>query len=88
VDEVNPLKLFYQIDFWDELTSDVLLMINDISIKFSDHFDAIVARTGAHTSSGNVFASGVDIPENIFNHEIAKYIYIYFSIQNFGIKHG
>lgn len=88
VDIVNPLKLFYQIDFWDELTSDILLMINGININFSDHFEAIVARTGAHTKNGNIFYSGLDISKNIYNHEVAKYIYTYFSIQNTEVKHG
>lgn len=82
IDGQNPLKLFYQIDFWDELKTDAALRINGRESNFSDHFEAIVARTGSHISNGNIFYSGIDIPEKIYNHELINYIYSYFSITN------
>lgn len=80
LDTQNPLKLFYQIDFWDAMKTDVVLSINGKESNFSNHFEAIVARTGSHISNGNIFYSGIDIPEKIYNHELINFIYSYFSI--------
>lgn len=88
IDNQNPLKLFYQIDFWDELKTDVALSINGRASKFSDHFEAIVARTGSHTRNGNIFYASIDIPEKIYNHDLIKYIYSYFSIPTNKNAHG
>ncbi|MEG3048652.1 MAG: hypothetical protein RR792_00495 [Thermomonas sp.] len=67
----NPLKLFYQVDFWDELEGDVEVEVGGHRINFLDHFEAIVARTGAHVRDGNVFSSGIALPAKLYNHEIA-----------------
>ncbi|UUZ71776.1 hypothetical protein LP415_23790 [Polaromonas sp. P1(28)-8] len=67
-------KLFYQVDFWDELEADVTVSINGRDIRFLDHFEAIVARTGAHIPEGNVFAEGLVLPSRLYNHEIAAHL--------------
>jgi hypothetical protein len=70
----DPLRLFYQIDFWDELEPHLQLLVNDQTILFSDHFEAIVARTGAHIPEGDVFVDGLELPSELYNHEISTYL--------------
>ena len=67
-------KMFYQVDFWDELETDTEVSVNGREIRFLDHFEAVVARTGAHVPEGDVFADGVMIPPRLYNHEIAAYL--------------
>ncbi len=72
--EQDECKLFYQVDFWDELEADVGISVNGRDIRFLDHFEAIVARTGAHIPDGNVFADGLGLPARLYNHEIAAQV--------------
>jgi hypothetical protein len=88
VDTRNPSKLFFRVDFWDELKTDVILNINDKEISFFEYFDVIATRTGSHISSGNIFYSGIELPKKIHNHELINYIYSYFSISENSLQHG
>lgn len=74
----DPLKLFYQVDFWDELDADVAVVVNGRDINYLDHFEAIVARTGAHVRDGNVFSDGIELPLRMYNHEIADNVLSFF----------
>lgn len=67
-------KLFYQVDFWEEMYDDETIEINGRTIKFLDHFEAIVARTGAHVRNGNVFTVGIELPEHLYNHEVMDHV--------------
>lgn len=71
-------KLFFQIDYWDKIDGEVRLSINQNEVNFSDFFEAIVARTGAHIPEGDVYSYGVDIPKTLPNHDVSKCIVSYF----------
>lgn len=73
-------KLFYQVDFWDELSGGESVSVNGIEIDYFDHFEAIVARTGAHVRTGNVYYEGLELPSQLYNHEITGRILDYFSV--------
>jgi hypothetical protein len=79
-DRTDPNKLFYQVDFWDELEGAERVMVNGVEVDYLDHFEAIVARTGAHIRSGNIYYEGLDLPTQLYNHEVAGKILGYFSI--------
>jgi hypothetical protein len=70
----DDVKLFYQVDFWEEMEADELIEINGRSINFLDHFEAIVARTGAHIRSGNIFCQSIEMPSHLYNHEVAAHV--------------
>lgn len=74
----DPTKLFYQVDYWDELDADVAVAVNGRNINYLEHFEAIVARTGAHVRDGNVFSKGIDLPARMYNHEIAGRVLSFF----------
>lgn len=77
---LDPLKLFYQVDFWDELKDDEKVVVNKVELHFLHHFEAIVARTGAHIREGNVYCEGVELPAHLYNHEMADNILRYFGV--------
>jgi hypothetical protein len=70
----DPCKLFYQVDFWDELDVNTTVLVNGINIRFFDHFEAIVARTGAHIPEGNAFFDGIALPPKFHNHEVTSFL--------------
>jgi len=74
----DPRKLFYQVDFWDEVTPAAKATINGREIRFLEYFEAIVARTGAHVPEGDVFASGINFPVSLHNSEVASRVLAYF----------
>jgi len=78
--ELDPLKLFYQVDFWDELEGDVRVQVNGVGVNYLDHFEAIVARTGAHVRDGNVYYAGIELPTRLYNHDIAEKVSSYFGV--------
>jgi hypothetical protein len=73
-------RLFYQVDCWDELADECEVEINGRRIRFFDHFEAIVARTGAHVPAGDCFACGIELPPQLYNHEVAGHVLGYFGI--------
>lgn len=77
---LDPNKLFYQVDFWDELSGRESVAVNGVEIDYFDHFEAIVARTGAHVRAGNVYYEGLELPAQLYNHEIGDTILDYFSV--------
>lgn len=79
-DRTNANKLFYQVDFWDELDGSEQVTVNGIEVNYFDHFEAIVARTGAHIRSGNIYYEGFDLPAQLYNHGVANKILDYFSV--------
>lgn len=70
----DECKLFFQIDFWEEVESGRKLQVNGRTIEFDSNFEAIVARTGAHVNHGNVFYAGVKFPSSLYNHEVGHRI--------------
>ena len=79
-DRTDPNKLFYQVDFWDELEQAERVIVNGVEVDYLDHFEAIVARTGAHVRNGNIYYEGLDLPAQLYNHEVAGKILSYFSV--------
>jgi hypothetical protein len=77
---LDPNKLFYQVDFWDELEGGESVAVNGVEIGYFDHFEAIVARTGAHIRAGNVYYEGLELPSQLYNHEMADRILDYFLV--------
>lgn len=87
-DAEDPFRLFYRVDFWDEVDPDVTAIIGGQPIRYLAHFEAIVARSGSHVATGQVFAEGIELPQSMYNHEIADHIEAYFA-QGPGISiHG
>lgn len=77
----NPTKLFFRIDFTDQVAPDDVLLINNKEIKLLSFFKAIVQRTGKHIPEGTVFSS-VPIPKQMMNREVFSWIVKYFSKQS------
>lgn len=77
---LDPNKLFYLVDLWDELGGDEQVIVNGVEISYFDHFEAIVARTGAHIRTGNVYYEGLELPDQLYNHEMADKVLGYFSL--------
>lgn len=73
-DPAVPTQLFYQLICWKHASSSALLEINGKSLRFLDFFYCVTQRTGSHISQGHVFSSGLDLPDEIYNHEIHHYI--------------
>lgn len=77
-DASDSRKLFYQVDFWGELDGDVELEVNGRAVQFLENFEAIVARTGAHIREGNILSRGIELPDHMYNHEVAESLIAYF----------
>lgn len=68
----DPRKLFFQIDYWDELEPGCSIEVNGRQLAFDTHFEAIVARTGAHVNRGDIFFDGLPLPDRLYNHEVGQ----------------
>jgi hypothetical protein len=67
-------KLFYRIDFTDQLKAKAIFLSGDKRLKFFDHFEAIVTRTGKHIPIGNILCNRPLFPKTILNHEIFDFV--------------
>jgi hypothetical protein len=79
-DPVNPCKLFYRIDFAEELPDDARLTVNGRDLPFFAWFAAIVRRTGRHGPDGTVFTRHVALPPQLANHEVCAHLCRHFGI--------
>lgn len=70
----EPCKLFYRIQFTDELPKETYFQIFDKRFRFFDLFTAIVKRTGRHMQKGTLFCSVPYFPSRLANHEISQQI--------------
>jgi hypothetical protein len=70
VDRTSDTKLFFRIDFFDEVSDTEQIAVNRQRLNFSDLFVRIVRRTGKHGNQGTAFSSGIDIPSRLMNHEL------------------
>jgi hypothetical protein len=75
----DDLKLFYRVDFWDEVGDSDRVIVNGHDLRFLEHFEAIVARTGAHIQEGIIFAEGISLPHSLYNHEVSNSIIAHLS---------
>jgi hypothetical protein len=62
--------LFYQIDIDRRVPDGARLVVGDRTIPFDEVFAFVTERTGAHTTEGDVFADGIDLPAEFPNHAL------------------
>lgn len=74
----DPRKLFFQVDFWDELAAGKRVEVNGRDVGFDAYFEAVVARTGAHINKGDVFYDGISLPLSLYNHEVGQAVLRHF----------
>ncbi|MDZ4677677.1 MAG: alkaline phosphatase family protein [Oligoflexia bacterium] len=79
--DADPLKLFYRINFFDKVAGDAVLEINGQKFKFFELFQSIVTRTGKHIPVGTIYSNAPDLPKNMYNHELYKYIVDFYDQQ-------
>lgn len=72
--EATPEKVFYQLDYWDQVAPGAMIDLGDHSIGFYDFFEKLVDRTGEHIPRGDVYTTTAPPPDNIPNHQIYDYI--------------
>jgi hypothetical protein len=72
VDRSSETKLFFRIDFFDEVPETEPITVNGHNFRFGDILVRIVRRTGKHGNQGTVFSSGIDVPIRLMNHELYR----------------
>jgi hypothetical protein len=77
--QLGANKLFYQFVIWRPLEADARLCINGREPIFFELFEKITQRTGSHTSLGDVFSGGMQLPDLIHNHELHDHVIRSFS---------
>ena len=55
-----------------------ILIIHDEKINFFEYFSLLRERTGSHVPRGELFSKNINIPKNIDNFDLNKYIYSFF----------
>ncbi len=75
----DPKKLFYRIQFTDEVGPEARFVSEGRSYRWFDWFTSIVRRTGKHTQTGTLFCNRACFPHRLANHEIYKNILAFFS---------
>jgi hypothetical protein len=66
----NPNKLFYMIQFTDDVGPDVKFYLKASEFRFGDYFAKVVRRTGRHIPVCDVYYSGAQLPDKIKNHMV------------------
>lgn len=80
VEEISKKHIFVQISLEDKIEPNEQILVGNQEYSFYDLFDLVCERTGAHVPTGDVFASGIDIPDSIYNHEIYQGALDYFNV--------
>jgi hypothetical protein len=70
VERRDAVSLFYKLDFVHRVAAGTQLELAGRAIPFDEVFELVCERTGAHVPDGDVFADGVDVRQDILNHEI------------------
>lgn len=70
----DPKKIFYRVDFSERVDSGERFQVGEKFFRFSDHFEAIVVRTGKHIPNGNIYGKIEGMPNRIENHEVYDWI--------------
>jgi hypothetical protein len=81
-----PTKLFYRIDFTDNVAEDAELVVCNQKLRFFDFYKGIVERTGKHIPFGTLFCNIEGNLPKIKNHEIFSAILEFFYLIPNGIK--
>lgn len=80
----SPQKLFYRIQFTDEipLLEQATFVVKGRSFRFKDHFERVVRRTGTHTQTGTVFTGIRPMPARMPNHQVFDRILEFYGIDS------
>lgn len=78
-DKESDKKLFYRVDFFDEVTPETMFQFGGREFKMLDLFVPVVRRTGKHIPEGAIYFSEIDFPESLANHEIYQQVLKHFS---------
>lgn len=70
----NKKKLFYRIDFTEEVSASQTFEINGQILKFLEFFKVLAHRTGKHIPEGSVYSNAPNIPALMNNHDFAHYL--------------
>lgn len=81
VERSGPTSVFYQLSVDRAIPSGTVICTPEHAIAFDEVFELVTARTGAHIPEGDIFASGIDVPKQLPNHDIYGVIARYFSIE-------
>ncbi|MEW6055157.1 MAG: hypothetical protein AB1540_00965 [Bdellovibrionota bacterium] len=76
----DPKKLFYRIQFTDELPHDAVLEVGGKRERFFDLFEAIVRRTGKHIPVGTLFTNSLEVPDSMENHELYEHVLGFYGV--------
>jgi hypothetical protein len=74
VDRNSPTKVFYRIDFFDDVPGTTEVTINAKTFTLNELFVRIVKRTGKHSQDGVAFSRGISLPNDMRNHELCASI--------------
>ena len=70
-DEHDPCKLFYRVAMSDPLPPDAEFVYQNQSARFTDHFTAIVQRTGKHQQKGDLLVNFKMSQKQLPNNEVS-----------------
>jgi len=72
-------RLFYRLDFTNEISNDVTVRINGREMPFLEWFALVVKRTGRHIPTGVALTRGISLPKILQNHELCHMIVAHFT---------
>jgi len=78
--ETSPTKLFYRLEFTDDVQPPATFEFDGKTDDFFEHFERVVLRTGKHCPDGFVIQDHRIMPERIENHQICEYICRHFGL--------
>jgi hypothetical protein len=79
VERLNPLRVFYQINFEHDVPSDTSLIVGERHEPFYKLFAKVCERTGAHVPRGDLFYKGISVPGEMHNHQLFDVVAQHFS---------
>jgi hypothetical protein len=79
-------KVFYQLAFEHDVAPKTNIVCGNYSQPFYDVFQLVCERTGAHVPEGDVYHDGIQIPDQLANHEIFDHVLRFFSGYSLGAQ--
>lgn len=71
IERLSELKIFYQIEISDDITSkESIIFENEYICDFFNIIEHVCKRTGEHIQEGDIFYKNINFPKTINNHEI------------------
>jgi hypothetical protein len=74
VEREGPIRVFYQLAFKHRVAADTSLVCDNYSQPFSEVFQLVCKRTGAHIPHGDVFFDRISLPDELPNHEVFTHV--------------